>query len=82
MLDVTFKYKKQISNCVNNTIEEFYTLGRKHCEEYKKLTEKHKAKLRAIMDTMEEETSDLSEIEQAKISENLEKFIVSFKKHF
>lgn len=82
MLDITFKYKKQISDCINNTKEEFYTLGQKHCEEYKELAEKHKTELKVIMDTMEEETNDLSEIEQAKICKNLENFIVSFKNAF
>lgn len=82
MLDITFKYKKQISDCINNTKEEFYTLGQRHYEEYKELAEKHKTELKVIMDTMEEETNDLSEIEQAKICKNLENFIVSFKNAF
>lgn len=81
MLDVTFKYKKQISNCINNSVKEFYILGQKHCEEYKELAEKQRTELKTIMDSVEEETSELSSLEQAKICKNLEEFIISLKRN-
>lgn len=79
MLDVSFKYKKQVADCINNATMEFYELGKKHCEEYKKVTQKRKEELDAIINNMEKETSDLSEIEKARLLKNMEDFIDSFR---
>ena len=79
MLDVSFKSRKQVTECINNATVEFYKLGRKLCEEYRKVAQKRKEELDTIIDNMEKETSDLSEIEKARLLKSMEEFINSFR---
>ena len=78
MLDVTFKYKRQLSEILNESREEFYVLGEKHKAEYSALSEKWNKKIEPIMQQMLEEFSYYTDEEKTALSNNMEKFITSF----
>lgn len=80
MLDITFKYKRQLSEVINHDSSDFIALGRKHRAEFELLREKQKEEIIKILDDMEEEFLDLSEGEVFRIRDNMDDFLISLLK--
>lgn len=80
MLDITFKYKKQLSQIINDDNLSFTALGKKHRKEYEILIEKQKEKIIAVLDEMQDDFSDFNEKDEYYLHENMEKFLINLLK--